>query len=534
MERQRINRFKQIFQDQAAYPTSVLKMTIIDPDIPNLSVRRRINSLATVLVTIFLIGIGLLVWEPLKVWLEGEDKRDQNILDQWINHSRIGQISLGALVGNFIKAADTSFSPNTEIERIKLHRREIFDFLQELGTPVSITETAYIPLFPMVYRMVLEFPSNQNLDPVVWDSGLPRNQSAIKSHVVQLPRDCKVLINYQLRAYQDRIEIENEIYRRRTTFGLALTCLTGIGLSWIGLIGWRIDLERKAKRKAREIAIMAKSHELKTELDRQTEFLASLNVVAGSYAHNLQNLLLPPASIVDQCLESSQLTESVTDKLKEVKRLLEKASDRVRQTLKALRRDPTPGTHSLVNLNQLVERTIETWKEMAMSKWLIKLNASTICTSWIHGQESHLEQSIENLILNARDAIFEKRNDLVTKAQEFSEQKSIEGRKQAVMAAMRWEGEVIVAVTISDENNSVILTVCDNGKGMNADTLERCRTAGFSTKKKKAIHQAENSGIGLGLTFVQEMTRRHMAIMDIQSSQEMGTQIAITFPKVTV
>lgn len=509
-------------------------MTIIEPDGTTLSVRQRINGLALVLITIFLTGIGLLVWEPLKTWLEGEDGRDQNILDQWINHARIGQISLGGLISNYLEKSNKLTLSAIETSKIKLHRRELFDFLQELGTPVSITEAAYIPLFPMIYRMVLEFPSNQNLDPIIWDSGLPRNQSAIKSHIVQLPRECRMSINYQLRAYQDRVEIENEIKRRRTTFGLALTCLTGIGLSWLGLIGWRIDLERKAKRKAREMAMMAKSHELKTELDRQTEFLASLNVVAGSYAHNLQNLLLPPASIVERCLESSQLPDSIKDNLKEVKRLLEKASERVRQTLNALRRDPTPGTHSLLNLDQLVERTVETWKEMAMSKWQIKIVVSSSGNSWIHGQESHLEQSVENLILNARDAIFEKRNDLVTRAQESNEQKSTEGFKQSIMAAMRWEGEILVTVTSSDEKNSVILTVSDNGKGMNVEALEKCRTAGFSTKKKKAIHHGENSGIGLGLTFVQEVTRRHKADMEIQSKQEMGTKVSISFPKVTV
>ena len=175
-------------------------MTIIEPDGTTLSVRQRINGLALVLITIFLTGIGLLVWEPLKTWLEGEDGRDQNILDQWINHARIGQISLGGLISNYLEKSNKLSLSAIETSKIKLHRRELFDFLQELGTPVSITETAYIPLFPMVYRMVLEFPSNQNLDPIVWDSGLPRNQSAIKSHIVQLPRECRMSINYQLRA----------------------------------------------------------------------------------------------------------------------------------------------------------------------------------------------------------------------------------------------------------------------------------------------------------------------------------------------
>jgi hypothetical protein len=272
------------------------------------------------------IGLGFLAWEPIVSWLQGEEGRDQALLEQWIQQSRIGQHSLPGLLAAHEKSRKANLK-----DVHALHKREIADFLQELGTPVSLTQSGYLPLFPVVYRMEVHFPPLSGQEPVIWDSGLPRIEKASKIRFISLGDECEMILHVQLRAYQDRINIEEEQSRRKASVGFALMGLTGTGLAWIGMVGWRLEIERRARRRARETALLLKSEELKQELGRQMEFLASLNVVAGSYAHNLQNLLLPPVGLVDECLELLDEASPAKQKLQEVRRLLELVSDRVRQ-----------------------------------------------------------------------------------------------------------------------------------------------------------------------------------------------------------
>lgn len=495
--------------------------------------RRLINGSALALVGLFGIGLGLLVWEPITSWIQGEEGRDQAVVEQWIRQARIGQFSLGGLLANHEQSLHEDLPGDAKSASINLRRREIADFLQELGTPVSLTESGYLPLFPVVYRIEVQFPESTAEDPVIWDSGLPRAEAAAKTRRISMAGGRMVVAQVQLRAYQDRIVIEEEQVRRKTTLGIALIGLTGVGLAWVGLMGWRLDLERKARRRTREAALVAKSEELKQELGRQAEFLTSLNVVAGSYAHNLQNLLLPPARLVDECLEILHSGNPAHPKLKEVHRLLELVSDRVRQTLRALRRDPSPGPISLVDLGKLADSTVETWRDLASGKWHIDLVSEIDSTVHVAGQESHLEQVLENLIINARDAIFEKRNGMVEVAQTAREQESVESRCARIAEAMRWRGTIRVSVAKSPSGMPASLSVMDDGIGMDDQAAQNCLKAGFSTKKNQAIHQGSNSGVGLGLTFVANAAHRHGAIVRIDSKPGHGTSVTLSFPHPT-
>lgn len=496
--------------------------------------RRLINGLAFTLIAIFCVGVGILVWEPIVSWLQGEEGRDQALLEQWIQQARIGQYSLGGLLANHEKTRLEDIDVGGRSRALELRRREIADFLRELGTPVSLTESGHLPLFPMAYRMEVHFPVSSGLEPVIWDSGLPRAEAAAKFRVIPLPEQCEMILQVQLRAYQDRLGIEEEQTRRKTTLGFALMGLTGTGLAWVGLIGWRLDIDRKARRRAREAELIAKSEELRLELGRQSEFLGSLNVVAGSYAHNLQNLLLPPAGLVDECLESLDESSPLKPKLREVRRLLELVSDRVRQTLKALRRDPSPGPIGIIDLGQLTTRTVETWHDLGLTKWQIRIVAEVMphtLTTEITGQESHLEQVLENLIINARDAIFEKRKNMVAKAQEGVLEKSTDYQRGSILSAMRWQGTIKAHVSVSQDEQFVVLQVTDDGIGMDSETVENCLQAGYSTKKKQAIHQGASSGVGLGLTFVANAARLHQAWLQIDSRPGFGTTVSIRFPR---
>lgn len=492
--------------------------------------RRLINSLGLALVAIFLIGLGLLVWEPMVTWTQGEEARDQALIEEWISHARIGQFTLRSLVNNYLKSrhVDPASGPGDH-QLQKLRRREIQDFLKELGTPVSLTESTYLPLLPVVYRIEVQFGQHDGISPVIWDSGLPRSEGVATSRVVHLTDQCTVAVQAQLRAYQDRLRMEEEQIRRKTILGSALMGMTAIGLAWVLLTGWRIDLERRARRRSRESALLARSEELKRELDRQAEFLASLNVVAGSYAHNLQNLLLPPVGLIDECLGQIETPHPARQRLIEIRRLLGQVSDRVRQTLKALRRDPGPGTLGMIDMQSLVSRVVNTWKDLAHDKWQINITYDSQAVGTLRGDESHLEQALENLIINARDAIFEKRRVMVADASSLPPEIPLDDQRARLMASMRWFGQIDIRLNKPENGRGIKLMVADNGIGMSEEARRRCLETGFSTKKDQAIYQGTNSGMGLGLTFVAGVARHHGARLDIESNVNKGTQLTLEF-----
>lgn len=484
--------------------------------------RRLINSLGLALVAVFIIGLGLLIWEPMITWTQGEEARDQALIEEWIGQARIGQYTLRSLVNNYMKAA----VGDNQNQRIR--RREIQDFLKELGTPVSLTESTYLPLLPVVYRIELKF-KQEKTPPIIWDSGLPRAEGVATSRTVILTEECIVIVHAQLRAYQDRLRLEEEQIRRKTILGSALMGMTAIGLAWVLLTGWRIDLERRARRRSRESALLARSEELKRELDRQAEFLASLNVVAGSYAHNLQNLLLPPVGLIDECLGQIETPHPARQRLVEIRRLLGQVSDRVKQTLKALRRDPGPGKMGRVDMQALVFRVANTWKDLARDKWQVSIRCDFVAEATLQGDESHLEQALENLIINARDAIFEKRRVMVADANSLPAEIPIEEQRTRLMASMRWIGQIDIQLVSLESNKGFTLIVSDDGIGMSEEARRRCLETGFSTKKDQAIYQGTNSGMGLGLTFVAGVARHHGAQLDIESNMAQGTTLRIVF-----
>ncbi len=69
--------------------------------------------------------------------------------------------------------------------------------------------------------------------------------------------------------------------------------------------------------------------------------------------------------------------------------------------------------------------------------------------------------------------------------------------------------------------NKYIITIKDNGCGMNKDTINKIGTAFYTTKK---------NGTGLGVCFSKEIIERHGGIMEYISKEGKGTTVKITLP----
>ena len=79
-----------------------------------------------------------------------------------------------------------------------------------------------------------------------------------------------------------------------------------------------------------------------------------------------------------------------------------------------------------------------------------------------------------------------------------------------------------VKVIVKEYQTKTIISVQDNGKGMNDKELNQLRKEFYTTKKH---------GTGLGIPFCEEIMSLHAGNLHIYSKEGMGTRISLSFPK---
>ncbi|MBY0227638.1 MAG: HAMP domain-containing histidine kinase, partial [Gemmataceae bacterium] len=174
-----------------------------------------------------------------------------------------------------------------------------------------------------------------------------------------------------------------------------------------------------------------------------------------------------------------------------------------------------------IDLNEVMRDLARTWGDLAADRWQLDLVLDLAAEGqWVEGDLSHLVQAVENLLFNARDATFEKRNRLRDEAR----QAPAEGRKAALIAAAGWRGRVVLRT-----GSGPMLEVEDNGAGMTEEVRARCTETHFSTKRDDALYEGHSTGMGLGLSFVASILESHGARLEIESSPGRGATFRARF-----
>src|SRR5262249_44828092 len=135
--------------------------------------------------------------------------------------------------------------------------------------------------------------------------------------------------------------------------------------------------------------------------------------------HNIKNLLVRPNDLLSRCLEGDGLSGPKGQMLQEVRQTLGTVTERLQQILQTVRRDPTQPVRERLDLNQLLVDILATWQDLARERWKVTLSLEQAPGPlWVEGDPSHLQQALENLLFNARDATFEMRNYLREQARQ--------------------------------------------------------------------------------------------------------------------
>jgi signal transduction histidine kinase len=514
--------------------------------------------------------------------LQGDEKFDQAALREWIEESRPFRETLPELVRTYLKSADPGNPKPVPLEPLT---EAIQAQLQSLGNPTKEYQQQ-LPLFPAIYRLELDFPSfGSTLPPLVWESNIPRPQNTTQvqrlDYSIFGSNDSRALlhIDYQLHAYNKRQRDEQAAAMRLrwvTGFALAATALT---FWWISLVQRR-ERERERQRlltleqinQSRQLLLeeeirrqeIERRHEeaerelleqrLATQaaesqaLELKSQLYASIGIMAGSYAHNIKNLLVRPNDLLRRCLESDGLSADQNDMLHQVRQTLGTVTERLQQILHTVRRDPSRSELTPLDLNSLIREIAHTWEDLAREKWKLTLTIELHPKPlWIAGDLSHLQQAVENLLFNARDATFEMRNHLREEARKkvtsgqwsmassVASEEATSGQwsgtsdgRQALISAAAWKGAVTMRTR--QEAEFAVLEVQDNGIGMNEEVRRRCTETHFSTKRDNAIYEGNTTGMGLGLSFVVVILGHHKAQLEIESQPLQGALFRASLP----
>jgi signal transduction histidine kinase len=520
-----------------------------------------------ILLLLWLLVVAALV-EPIANWLHVEENYDQAAVQEWLEEARGFRETLPEMIDSFLKAhsraAELKDRPSDDAELVKaqqsesLERENIEEHLKGLGIPSTKMYNGQLILFPTIYRIQVRVDDPGGpIEPMTWESGLPVHSSQYRELVLRPHAGAVVEVKYQLHAYNRRQRNEQEQQKRGRQLAFLAATAAILAVAWVLIVQGRERarerqrlLARQQVAEAERLLLQGEHRHAETErellrqrlatqaaeqktLELKSQLYASISIMAGSYAHNIKNLLVRPNDLLHRCLEADGLSGEQTTMLHEVQQTLGTVTERLQQILRTVRRDPGRAEQTRIDLNAVLRDLEHTWRELARDKWKLEVvaepsDAGPLC---IDGDVSHLQQAVENLLFNARDATFEMRNHLRDEARRAPGLDERQ-RKQALIAAAAWRGRVVIRTHRAGD--AAVLEVSDNGAGMTEEVRRRCTETHFTTKRDNAIYEGHSTGMGLGLAFVVTILEHHHATLEIESEPLKGTTFRVRFPVVEV
>lgn len=502
---------------------------------------------------------AVLFWAALVAWLawlltertELGPEADEASVREWIDEARTFRKTLPELIREYLDRLDEKGGDPTDAA-VQMKAEEVLVQIRAMVDPVRLYQ-GQLPVFPDVYKVEVKFRNRPGpIPPIGWDSPVPRprveNRTQVRSleHPVAGPDGqlgARVEVQYRMHAFN---KLQRDEARRQKVYWLVGGVVFGgsaLGLAWVYLFFRRergrelAQLEAEKAREHAEVLMLAAKVEAqeaeraaeeaeRANLEMRSQLYASISIMAGSYAHNIKNLLVRPNDLLNRCLEADRLQPQQATMLNEVKATLGTVTERLQMILRTVRRDPNKADMTRLDLNDLLRETEETWGAIGREKWKLNIRAETAEGPLVvRGDLSHLQQAIENLVFNARDATFEMRNHVRDAARAEPDPAR---RKQALIDAAAWRGEVTLAAR--REGSSAVLEVRDNGIGMTPEVRDRCLQTHFSTKRDNALYEGYNAGMGLGLSFVAVVLDHHGADLEIESEPQKGALFRLRFP----
>ncbi len=543
---------------------------------PPLHLRKYVGRL----VPLVILWLGLLAWLGWLLLARANWGRETDDADmrEWLDETRVFRKSLPELVREYdalLREAEVNPSLETE-KRLKIKHDETVEHLRALAEPTRVYSSK-LPLFPEVYAVIVDVPGrspppNRDTHPN-WRSPTTRpggadDQFRALEYSPYGIKDHSAIIRCEYRVHTfNTFQRERRDTRINQLIGLGVLFPASLLVVYLvyrvlrrerlqEVRQWRAAVaaehserelletrmkQQEAVRSSEELGRKLLEQELeaaqlasraseaeRSALEMKSQLYASIGIMAGSYAHNIKNLLVRPNDLLTRCMEADGMNDNQQGMLLEVKSTLGTVTERLQQILRTVRRDPSKAEVTRIDLAELIAETPRTWSVIAWDKWKVRLTAEgTGEPLVVQGDLSHLQQAIENLIFNARDATFEMRNYLREEARRTAGLDAV-ARKQRLIEAASWKGEI--ELRTRREGDFAVLEVRDNGIGMTEEVRRNCLTTHFTTKRDNALYEGYNAGMGLGLSFVAVVLEHHNATLEIESSPLRGARFRFRMP----
>ncbi|EEF60910.1 PAS domain S-box protein [Pedosphaera parvula] len=233
---------------------------------------------------------------------------------------------------------------------------------------------------------------------------------------------------------------------------------------------------------------------------RLAQKMEAIGLLAGGVAHDFNNLLQVIMGYT--MLARSASEHELGHHLEQVQKAAERATQLTRQLLAFGRRQAMQKTDT--DINQLVADHLKMLRRLIGENIEIHFLAGKHLEN-IFADKGQLEQVLLNLCVNARDAM-PNGGQLTLETQNFVIDHSF-------CEDHPW----------ARAGNFILLTVTDNGMGMDRETLSRIFEPFFTTKPK-------GRGTGLGLSVVYGIIRQHEGLIHVYSEPGLGTTFKIYIP----
>jgi two-component system, cell cycle sensor histidine kinase and response regulator CckA len=238
-----------------------------------------------------------------------------------------------------------------------------------------------------------------------------------------------------------------------------------------------------------------------SQLLRQFQKLEALGRLAGGIAHDFNNFLTVIIGYANIALENVAEDNPLYNDLEQVNKTALRASKLAKQLLAFSRQQVMQPEET--NLNQVIEDLQPILTRLVEDNITLTLNLEANLGQVI-ADPTQLDQVLLNLVVNARDAISGKGKVLIETAN--------------VELDHNWHQDL-------KAGSYVMLSLTDNGCGMDDDTMSHIFEPFFTTK-------APDKGTGFGLSMVYGVVKQSGGTLWVYSEPGIGTTFKIYLPRV--
>jgi len=236
-------------------------------------------------------------------------------------------------------------------------------------------------------------------------------------------------------------------------------------------------------------------HKKLEEQFRQAQKMEAVGTLAGGVAHDFNNILGVILGHTEMAMEKLDPNHPIFPHLQEVLGAAERSVNLTRQLLAFARRQTI--APKVLDLNETVEGMINMLRRLIGEDIeLVWLPEAETCP--VKMDPSQIDQILANLCVNARDAI------------------TGVGKLTIETHAVPFDTTFCADHPEAIPGDYILLSVRDNGCGMDKETLEKLFEPFFTTKEI-------GKGTGLGLATVYGIVKQNNAIINVDSELGQGT-----------